>query len=198
MKQVVISISRQYGSGGRTIARRLSEALEVPYYDKEIIQAVAERTGLTENYIRQAETRPTGSFMFDLYNMTQMLPLPDQVFIAQSKIIKEAAQKGPCVIVGRCSDYILDEFPNCLRVFVMAPLEERARRAREEYGVESVHIENYVTRQDRYRASYYNHFVGKKWGDMNNYDLCINSRIGIEESVKAIQAAALAMDENGK
>ena len=100
--------------------------------------------------------------------------------------------------MGRCSDYILDEFPNCLRVFVMAPLEERARRAREEYGVESVHIENYVTRQDRYRASYYNHFVGKKWGDMNNYDLCINSRIGIEESVKAIQAAALAMDENGK
>ena len=84
--------------------------------------------------------------------------------------------------MGRCSDYNSGQVPHCLRVFVTAPLEERSRRAREEYGVESVHIENYVTRQDRYRASYYNHFVGKKWGDMNNYDLCINSRIGIEES----------------
>ena len=119
MKQVVISISRQYGSGGRIIARKLSEALEVLYYDKEIVQAVAERTGLTgELHPARRRRVPPGSFMFDLYNMTQMMPLPDQVFIAQSKIIKEAAQKGPCVIVGRCSDYILDEFPHCLRVFV--------------------------------------------------------------------------------
>ena len=194
MKQVVISVSRQYGSGGRIIARRLSEELNIPYYDKEIIEKVAQQTGLTENYIRQTESRPTGSFIFDLYNMTQTLPLPDQVFIAQSKVIKEAAQKGPCVILGRCADYVLDEFPNCLRVFVMAPLEERVRRAREEYHVETVHMENYVTRQDRYRASYYNHFVGKKWGDMGNYDLCINSHIGIENAVQAIKTAALAME----
>lgn len=194
MKRVVISISRQYGSGGRIIARRLSEELNIPYYDKEIIEKVAQQTGLTEHYIRQTESRPTGSFIFDLYNMTQTLPLPDQVFIAQSKVIKEAAQKGPCVILGRCADYVLDEFPNCLRVFVMAPLEERVRRAREEYHVETVHMENYVTRQDRYRASYYNHFVGKKWGDMGNYDLCINSHIGIENAVQAIKTAALAME----
>ncbi len=194
MKRVVISVSRQYGSGGRIIARRLSEELNIPYYDKEIIEKVAQQTGLTENYIRQTESRPTGSFIFDLYNMTQTLPLPDQVFIAQSKVIKEAAQKGPCVILGRCADYVLDEFPNCLRVFVMAPLEERVRRAREEYHVETVHMENYVTRQDRYRASYYNHFVGKKWGDMGNYDLCINSHIGIENAVQAIKTAALAME----
>lgn len=194
MKRVVISVSRQYGSGGRIIARRLSEELNIPYYDKEIIEKVAQQTGLTENYIRQTESRPTGSFIFDLYNMTQTLPMPDQVFIAQSKVIKEAAQKGPCVILGRCADYVLDEFPNCLRVFVMAPLEERVRRAREEYHVETVHMENYVTRQDRYRASYYNHFVGKKWGDMGNYDLCINSHIGIENAVQAIKTAALAME----
>ena len=194
MKRVVISVSRQYGSGGRIIARRLSEELNIPYYDKEIIEKAAQQTGLTENYIRQTESRPTGSFIFDLYNMTQTLPLPDQVFIAQSKVIKEAAQKGPCVILGRCADYVLDEFPNCLRVFVMAPLEERVRRAREEYHVETVHMENYVTRQDRYRASYYNHFVGKKWGDMGNYDLCINSHIGIENAVQAIKTAALAME----
>ncbi|MBU5434513.1 AAA family ATPase [Pseudoflavonifractor sp. MSJ-37] len=195
MKQTIISIGRQYGSGGRIIAQRLSEELGIPYYDKELIEKVAEQTGLTENYIRQTEARPTGSFMFDLYNMTQTLPLPDQVFIAQSKIIKEAAQKGPCVIVGRCADYVLDDCPHCLRVFVMAPLDERVRRAREEYHVEAVHLESYVTRQDRYRASYYNHFAGKKWGEMGNYDLCVNSRIGIEETVEVIKQAALALDE---
>ena len=195
MKQTIISIGRQYGSGGRIIAQRLSEELGIPYYDKELIEKVAEQTGLTENYIRQAEARPTGSFMFDLYNMTQTLPLPDQVFIAQSKIIKEAAKKGPCVIVGRCADYVLDDCPHCLRVFVMAPLDERVRRAKEEYHVEAVHLESYVTRQDRYRASYYNHFAGKKWGEMGNYDLCVNSRIGIEETVEVIKQAALALDE---
>lgn len=194
MKHIIIAISRQYGSGGRTIAQRISEELDIPYYDKELLEKVSKETGLTENYIRQAESRPTGSFIFDLYNITQVMPLPDQLFIAQSKVIKEAAEKGPCVIVGRCADYVLDEFPNCLRVFISAPMEERVRRAKEDYHVDAVHVESYVTRQDRYRASYYNHFAGKKWGDMNNYDLCINSRIGIENTVSVIKAAALAFN----
>lgn len=198
MKHVIIAISRQYGSGGRIIAQRLSEELGIPYYDKELIEKVAEQTGLTENYIRQAESRPTGSFIFDLYNMTQTMPLPDQVFIAQCKIIKGAAEKGPCVFVGRCADYVLDQFPNCLRVFISAPMEERVRRAREVYHDEAVHMENHVSRQDRYRASYYSHFSGKKWGDMNNYDLCVNSRIGIDGAVAVIKAAALGLAEKSK
>ncbi|NCE64015.1 cytidylate kinase-like family protein [Pseudoflavonifractor sp. 524-17] len=194
MKHVVISISRQYGSGGRLVAQRLSEVLNIPFYDKEIIQKVSKETGLTEQYIRQMESKPTGSFIFDLYSMTQTMPLPDQVFIAQSRIIKEAAMQGPCVIVGRCSDYVLDEFPSCLRVFVSAPMAERVRRVRETYQVEAVHMENHINRQDRYRASYYSHFAGKKWGDMSNYDLCVNTRIGVEQAVKVIQTAALSLD----
>lgn len=193
MKQLVITISRQYGSGGRIIARRLSEELGVPFYDKEIIQKVSEQTGLTEQYIRQTEARPTGSFLFDLYSMTQTMPLPDQVFVAQCKYIQDVA-KHPCVIVGRCADYVLEEHPRCLRVFVQAPLEQRVRRAREEYGVTEGNVEAFVKQQDRYRASYYSHFVGRKWGDMGNYDLCVNSRMGIDQAVSAIKAAALSMD----
>ena len=199
MKHVVITIGREYGSGGRLIAKQLSEELGITFYDKELITAVARKTGFSENFIRDSEhQRPTNSFLYDLYTAVQTPSVPDQVFIAQAKVIKEAASRESCVIVGRCADYILRDDPRRLSVFVHAPLDERVRRAREEYGVESVHIENYVTRQDRYRASYYNHFVGKKWGDMNNDDLGINSRIGIEESVRAIQAAALAMDENSR
>ncbi len=193
MKQLVITISRQYGSGGRILARRLSEELGVPFYDKEIIQKVSEQTGLTEQYIRQTEARPTGSFLFDLYSMTQTMPLPDQVFVAQCKYIQDVA-KHPCVIVGRCADYVLEDHPHCLRVFVQAPLEQRVRRAREEYGVDASNVESYVKQQDRYRASYYSHFVGRKWGDMGNYDLCVNSRVGIDQAMAAIKAAALAMD----
>lgn len=194
MKHVIISISRQYGSGGNIIAQRLSEELGIPYYDKELIEKVAEQTGLAEHYIQQVESRPTGSFLFDLYSLNQTMPLADQVFIAQCKVIKEVAGKGSCVFLGRCADYVLDDNPNCLRVFISAPMEERIKRAREEYRVEAVHMENHVNRQDRYRASYYNHFSGKKWGDMNHYDLCVNTRIGLENSVSAIKSAALALD----
>ena len=193
MKQVVITISRQYGSGGRILAKRLAEELDVPYYDKEIIQKVSEQTGFTEEYIRQTEARPTGSFLFDLYNLTQVMPLPDQVFIAQSKIIKDAARQ-PCVVVGRCADYVLDDHRCCLRVFLQAPLEERVRRAREEYRVGAVHTESFVRQQDRYRASYYNHFVGRKWGDMGNYDLCVNTHVGLENALTVIRTAAQALD----
>lgn len=193
MKQLVITISRQYGSGGRIIARRLSEELGVPFYDKEIIEKVAEKTGLTEHYIRQTEARPTGSFLYDLYSMTQTMALPDQVFVAQSNYIKECAHQ-PCVIVGRCADYVLEEHRRCLRVFIQAPLEQRVRRCREEYGVTEGNVEAFVKQQDRYRASYYSHFVGRKWGDMGNYDLCVNSRMGIDQTVAAIRATALVLD----
>ncbi|MBM6869737.1 cytidylate kinase-like family protein [Pseudoflavonifractor phocaeensis] len=194
MKHVVITISRQYGSGGRIVAQRLSQLLEVPYYDKEIIQKVSQETGLTEHYIRQNEFQTTGSFLFDLYGMTQIMSPPDQVFVAQSKAIKAAADGSSCVIVGRCADYVLEKRPSTLKVFIMAPLEERVRRAREEYHDTAANLEAFVQRQDRLRSSYYNHFVGRRWGDMSNYDLCISTRIGLENAVEAIRHAALAMD----
>ena len=194
MKRIVITISREYGSGGRLIAKQLSEKLGITFYDKQLIAEVAKKTGFSENFIRDTEhQRPTNSFLFDLYTTVATPSVPDQVFIAQAKVIKEAAAKESCVIVGRCADYILRDEPNVLRVFVHAPLDQRIRRAREEYGAEEENLESYVIRQDKARASYHNYFAAGRWGQSREYDLCVNSRIGIGASVQVIKAAAKAL-----
>lgn len=193
MKHIIITIGREYGSGGRLIAQKLSDAMRIPYYDKELIQEVAKQTGLSENYIRSVDQRPTNSFLYDLYCAVQTPSITDQVFIAQAKVIKEAAEKGSCVIVGRCADYVLRDREDCLSVFVSAPLEDRVRRAREEYHVEAPNMESFVAHQDKCRSSYYNYFSTGKWGDRGGYDLCVNSRIGIENTVAVIRAAAESM-----
>ena len=191
MKRIVITLGREYGSGGRIIAQRLADELGITFYDKELIAAVAKNTGFSENFIRDAEhKRPTNSFLYDLYCAVQTPTVPDQVFIAQAGVIREAAARESCIIVGRCADYILREDPNCLKVFVFAPLEDRVRRAREEYGVQEANLESYVLRQDKARASYYNYFATGKWGDSRTYDLCVNSRLGIDTAVECIKAAA--------
>ena len=194
MKHIVITIGREYGSGGRLIAKQLSEEMGITFYDKQLITEVAKKTGFSENFIRDAEhQRPTNSFLYDLYTTVATPSVPDQVFIAQAKVIKEAAARESCVIVGRCADYILREEPHVLKVFVNAPIDQRIRRAREEYGVTEPNLESYVIRQDKARASYYNYFATGRWGQSREYDLCVNSRIGINAAVKVIRAAAQAM-----
>lgn len=194
MKHIVITIGREYGSGGRLIAKRLSEEMGITFYDKQLITEVAKKTGFSENFIRDTEhQRPTNSFLYDLYTSVATPSVPDQVFIAQAKVIKAAAARESCVIVGRCADYILREEPHVLKVFVNAPLDQRVKRAREEYGVTEPNLESYVIRQDKARASYYNYFATGRWGQSREYDLCVNSRIGIDTAVKVIKAAAQAM-----
>ena len=186
MKHIVITIGREYGSGGRLIAKKLSEDMGITFYDKQLISDVAKKTGFSEHFIRSAEhQRPTNSFLYDLYTSVQTPSVPDQVFIAQAKIIKEAAARESCVIVGRCAD--------CLKVFINAPLDQRIRRAREEYGVQESNLESFVIRQDRARASYYNYFATGRWGQSREYDLCVNSRIGIDAAAAVIRAAAEAL-----
>ena len=122
MKHIVITIGREYGSGGRLIAKRLSEEMGITFYDKQLITEVAKKTGFSENFIRDTEhQRPTNSFLYDLYTTVATPSVPDQVFIAQAKVIKAAAARESCVIVGRCADYILREEPHVLKVFVNAP-----------------------------------------------------------------------------
>ena len=194
MKHIVITIGREYGSGGRLIAKKLSEEMGITFYDKQLISDVAKKTGFSEHFIRNAEhQRPTNSFLYDLYTSVQTPSVPDQVFIAQAKVIKEAAARESCVIVGRCADYILRDQPRCLKVFVNAPLDQRIRRAREEYGVQENNLESYVIRQDKARASYYNYFATGRWGQSREYDLCVNSRIGIDACVTVIRPAAQAI-----
>ena len=194
MKHIIITIGREYGSGGRLIAKQLSEEMGITFYDKQLITEVAKKTGFSENFIRDTEhQRPTNSFLYSLYTTVATPSVPDQVFIAQAKVIKEAAARESCVIVGRCADYILREEPHMLKVFVNAPIDQRIRRAREEYGVTEPNLESYVIRQDKARASYYNYFATGRWGQSREYDLCVNSRIGINAAVKVIRAGAQAM-----
>ena len=144
MKYPTITIGREYGSGGRLVGRRVAEDLGIPFYDKELIAMAAKETGFSEEFVRENEQKRSSGFLANLYFNTQSLPMSDQVFIAQSNIIKKVADEGPCVIVGRCADYVLENQPNCLHVFIHAPLEERIRRVKEFYNLNVEDVRAYI------------------------------------------------------
>ena len=190
MAHTVITISRQFGSGGRIVAQRLAETLHIPFYDKAVIDLAAKETGLSQEFIRQAEQKKTSSFLYNLYMSTQNLPVTDQVFIAESEVIRKVAAVGPCVIVGRCADYVLRNQEGVLNIFIHAPLDERIFRAKEEYKVETPDVRAYVLKQDKNRAAFYEHFSDRVWGKAENFHLSINSTIGLDTTVDLILALA--------
>ena len=186
----IITIGREFGSGGRELGRRLAEELGIQYYDKEIITEVAKKTSLSEEYVAEiVEGRKQR-----LYPITIGKTLPivadyhtnmvQSVFIAQSKIIKELAEKSDCIIVGRCADYILREM-SPYRIFVYASMESRIKRCMEREVDGADYSEKdwkkMIKRHDRQRAEYYGFYTGLDWGSIENYDLCINTS---EKSIK--------------
>ena len=191
----VITIAREYGSGGRLIGEEVAKNLGIPFYDKELILLAAKKSGFSEEYIRRTEQIKSASFLYNLYMTSQVLPMSDQIFMVQSQIIQELADQGPCVIVGRCADYVLRNMKNCMNVFIHAPLEERAARAAAEYGDTASNMEDYVRKQDKKRASYYNYFSQNKWGYVQHYHLAISSTLGMKKSAQLIQDAAYAFSE---
>jgi cytidylate kinase len=195
MSNPVITIAREYGSGGRLIGEKIANNLGIPFYDKELILLVAKKSGLSEDYIRRTEQIKSASFLYNLYMTSQVLPMSDQIFLMQSKIIQELAEKEPCVLIGRCADYVLRDMPNCMNVFIHAPLAERVRRASEEYGDKAANMEDFVRKQDKKRSAYYNYFSQNKWGFVDHYHLAINSTMGIDTTAKIIQDAAMAFLE---
>ena len=188
---MVIVIGRQYGSGGHLIAEKLSEKLNLPLYDKKIIEETAKVTGLSKEYIKDIESRETHGFFanFDmgLAGNGLAVPLSDQVFIAQSEVIREAAQ-NPCIIVGRCADYILSN-DQALKVYCYGSLDRRIRRVQEEYGVTTNDYRAYVKKMDKKRSGYYEYFTGYKWGAVYNFDLLINTDRGLDFAVETIEHA---------
>lgn len=193
MEHCIITIGREYGSGGRNIGRAIAEMLDIAFYDSEMIHITAEKSGFSDDVVEQAEQTVTNSLMYNLSVSTSQLPLSDQVFIAQSGVIKELAKKESCVIVGRCADYALRDHPNCLRVFLYAPIESRIKRVYEEYGCNGENIRAFVRKIDKKRATYYQHFTQCKWGECLNYDLCVNTDIGVERVENALVAVARGM-----
>lgn len=189
----VITISRQYGSGGRLIGQMLAEKLGIPFYDKELITLAAKDSGFAEDLFDNADQTASNSLMYSLsiYGNTMGLydmPLNDKLFIAQSKAIEKVAKQGPCVIVGRCADYILQNSGlNTVNVFIHSDIESKVRRVTEVYKVEKRNIVDYILKADKRRATYYNYYTGMKWGRADNYHLSIRSdSVGLEGAVETI------------
>lgn len=192
-QQKIITISRQYGSGGRIVAQKLAEALGIPFYDNELITMAAEKTGLSVECFKDAEKTSVGNLFFSLTSLTPSLdsaglPLNEKIFLVQSQVIKEVAEAGSCVIVGRSANYVLENMPNVINVFLQADLPDRVKRAVELYGQDAEGAEAMVLKTDKRRANYFNYFTGKKWGKAENYDLILNtSRMGLDEIVEVIK-----------
>ena len=189
----VITIGREYASGGRIIGQKVAESLGVPFYNKEILHMAAERLQMSPEDVKFADETAASSLLYSMSLMSNLslssnLPLNDRVFIEEREVIKALAQKGPCVIVGRCADDILREIrDDVLNVFIYADKEFRIKRAVEEYGEDPDEVFSQIRKHDKKRATYYNLNTGRKWGAKDNYDLCLNSgSIGIEKCTEII------------
>ena len=201
----VITISRQFGSGGHEVGEKLARQLDVPFYDKALIAMAAKQSGLSEEVFANADEKATSSLLYSMvmgsYSFgarvpgINEMPINEKLFIIQSDIIKKAAAEGPCVIIGRCADYILREHENCLNVFVHASKEERVRRYVAKKDCEERKASDFVTKKDKQRANYYNFYSNKRWDDLQNYDITIDtSRFTVDEAVELLMDAAKRLD----
>ena len=177
----IITIAREYGSGGRLIAQKVAQKVGLVYYDNEVIDLAAREMGMDVDAIRKVAEQKSSSFMYTMSSSAFSLPLNDQVFVMQSKIIRHLANHDSCIIVNGCADYILEDYDDVLSIFIHAPLESRIRRVKEDYQEVHADYKKYVTKRDKGRSNYYNYYTTKKWGHLKNFDLTINSDLGIDE-----------------
>lgn len=188
MKNRVITISREFGSGGRTIGRKVAEKLGIPCYDAELIHKIAQESGFSENYIKDAGEYAPGGFLSSAFSNRSFGPTnEDYLWKIQYSIITELAEKGPCVIVGRCADYILKDRTDCLTVFIHADMQYRAERIVREYGEREESPEQRLKEKDKRRAAYHRFYTNMKWGHAQNYHLCLDSSaLGLDKCVEII------------
>lgn len=202
----VITITRQYGSGGREIGKKLAEAYGIPFYDNEIISRAAKETGFAEAAFERAEDKASNSLLYSIAMGMNVfssqdvgfsgLSLDDRIFLAQSKVIRNVAKEGPCVIVGKCADYILKEQENVVNLFIRAALDFRIRRAIEVEGVSEEKAAETVLKKDKSRANYYKYHSGERWDNVLNYDMAICSDLcGIDSTVACLKAYLDQMDQ---
>lgn len=199
MNKKIITISREYGSGGREVGLTVAKKLGMEFYDKELIEAAAKEIGFPVDLIADREQRLTNSLLYNfamgtLYGISYPkepkiteLPLTEQIYQAQKKAIEEAAKRGSCIFIGRCADYILKSRPDVLRVFIYADRDIRKRRAIEEYGEIEEYIDEFMYQTDKRRRIHYENYTNQKWGSRENYDLMLNSGdLGLEKCVELL------------
>lgn len=200
MKQPVITISREFGSGGRQIGEKLAKALDIPFYDRTLIDLVAQKSGYPLDFVIENDQRVTKSMLFQMaitgsappwLNGGKAITKRDTLFAAQSKVIRELASQGGCVLVGRCANYVLRDVPGCLSVFISGAPEDKIKRCAAEYGIHPDAAQDEMQSRDRDRANYYSHHTGEVWGEAKNYDLTVSSsRFGVEGVVEIVLEAA--------
>lgn len=189
MKNRVITISREFGSGGRTIGKEVSKELGIVCYDHELLQQIAKESGFNENYISDAGEYASSGFLSTAFNHHRIIESnADYLWKIQYQLITEIAQRESCIIVDRCADYILKETADCLKVFIHADLEFRAQRIVSIYGERDLSPIQRLKDKDKRRAAYHRFYTDMKWGHAQNYDLTLNSgTLGIETCVNIIK-----------
>ena len=205
MKYNILTLSREFGSGGRTVGRLVAEKLGIPFYDRELVNKVALETGFTQEYIAEAgEYAPVKSRLAYILSLGHANHAPahvapaEYIWATQSKVIRSLADQGPCVIVGRCADYVLRDRDDVLHVFIHAPKEARAERIVRLYGEKSDKPLKRLDEKDKKRSVHYNHFTGREWGMSQNYNLSLDSEIiGIEKCAEIIASTMLENAADG-
>lgn len=196
MEKKIITIGRQLGSGGREIGRRLSEDLGIPFYDKEILNEAAKKSGFTREILEKHDEKPTNSFLYAIamggggFGLHYQKPLHLDLYLAQFNTMKQLAEEGPGIFIGRCADYVFENRTDTFNIFFMADLEYRVKRVAELNGVSEREARELCVKGDKERASYYNYNSNHDWGDAKYYDLCINTaKVGIDKAVEMIKLA---------
>ncbi|MGM9645445.1 MAG: AAA family ATPase [Eubacteriales bacterium] len=196
---LLVTIARQYGSGGREVGEKLAKEMNMAYHDKSLIKLAAEKSGMSLEALQNVDEKATPSLLYAAamgsagmmpfnFGILYDTPLNDKLFSYQSEIIKDEAKKGPSVFVGRCADFVLDGYPRLVRVFVYADLDKRAQTIAARKGIEVGEARNLAIKTDKKRASYYNYYTSRKWGKTENYDIMIDTaRIGTDGAVKVIE-----------
>ena len=193
----IITIGRQYGSAGREIGYKVADALDIKLYDKEMLDRAAKESGICQELFETHDEKPTNSFLYSLVMDTYSLgytsgsytdmPINHKVFLAQFDTIKKITDEGPCILVGRCADYALEEYDNVISLFIHAGLDARICRIARIYDLTDAKAKDLIIKTDKKRASYYNYYSNKKWGAADSYDMCLNSSmLGIDGTAEAI------------
>lgn len=195
----IITISREFGSGGREIGQKLANEFGIPFYDKELLSRASKDSGICEDLFYRNDESHNNSLLYSLVMGTfpttgdgkirADMPLNHKLFLAQFDTIRKIAEEGPCVIVGRCADYVLKEERNVINFFINADLKSKKQRILERYDIEKDKALDFIKKTDKNRANYYNYYSDMKWGEAKNYDLCINSsRLGIDGTVQILKS----------
>ena len=193
----VITIGRQFGSGGKEVGIRVAKELGIPFYDKELLREAARKSGLCEKIVENFDERPKSllysiamdSYMFALPGSGVGDSLEQQVYLATFNTIRHIAEQGPCVMIGRCADYALADHPNHLSLFIHAPMNVRIQRVAKRQGITPEKAKTLIAKTDKRRASYYEYYSSQRWGAVDSYDFCINSSfLGLSGTVELIRA----------